>query len=479
MINHGDTSAWVHRLIGALPILLIPTLLIPIIPLVSCEGGPRVILSSGRSLPLLGVGVGNMKRDLIPEVLSHAVRSTSEGGFGHRLVDTVSSSRDEEIVADAIDAGIGGAGVGDDAVHVVTKVWYTHLGYARTRLSVLDSMGELRNLHEINRNIKVHVLIHWPRCYDDIDWMDCEGEEERLPQYVKDIGPPPHLNKHSSWGASWRALEDLYMGLDTRNEEATHVPLNMTIESIGVSNFKLADLKGLMTGAKIKPHIYQGNILVEFNDKGIMTILRDNDVHFQAYNIINGVLGNAEQAPNAYHQLARIGRDLYKHAVASPGGLAAEAQPPFSAGTVLLAWLVQSGISVVPRAESTENRLPNSVDAVMAVPIIPDPIRLDVEKFVLALIKGEDIIPPVEPDGVGVSFWNGLQSAMSVFWIHPKTGEEILQHAEPLLIGQDVKFSAHPGHRFAAYSHDRNVRKDFTVIKGYGEHEHFSVEEEL
>ena len=92
------------------------------------------------------------------------------------------------MVADAIDAGLGGDGNGDDSVHIIIKVWYTHLVYDRTYLSVLESMERLRNLEDTNRNIKVHVLLLWPRCYDKVSWIDCKGDQERISQYAKEIG---------------------------------------------------------------------------------------------------------------------------------------------------------------------------------------------------------------------------------------------------------------------------------------------------
>ena len=371
-----------------------------------------------------------MNRDLIPEVLSHAFRPRSEGGLGRRLVDIDGTARNEEMVADAINAGLGGAGNGGDAVHVMIKVRYTHLGYNRTCLSVLESMERLRNLEETNRNIKVHVLLHWPRCYDNVSWMDCKGEEERLPQYVKEIGPPPHLNRYSSWGPSWRALEDLYTGSYPSKKGAMCTLPSMSIESIGVSNFELDDMEGLIAGARIKPHIYQGNPWVALNERGIMSILHDNSIHFQVYNIISGCLGNTERAPNAYRQLERIGQDLYEHAVASPGESTVETQPPFSAGTVLLAFLVQSAISVVLVVDLADKIL---FDSVMDVPIMPDPLFFGVQQCALALIVEEVSDPSRNTDSEGMGVGNGLQSVMSVSWIHSQTDKEILQHTESLL----------------------------------------------
>jgi len=67
-------------------------------------------------------------------------------------------------------------------MHVVTKIWYTYLGYERTQLAV----REIMEIFKYHPYINVHLLIHWPRCRDDISWMECEKEEDALPIEVKD-----------------------------------------------------------------------------------------------------------------------------------------------------------------------------------------------------------------------------------------------------------------------------------------------------
>jgi diketogulonate reductase-like aldo/keto reductase len=56
-------------------------------------------------------------------------------------------------------------------VKILTKVWYTHLGYERTKHSVYQS---LTNLGRDSIDI---VILHWPRCNDEIEWMNCDAEE--------------------------------------------------------------------------------------------------------------------------------------------------------------------------------------------------------------------------------------------------------------------------------------------------------------
>lgn len=166
-------------------------------------------LTSGSSIPLLGMGIGNLPHEEITQVIHNQLDA------GVRLIDTAHASNNEHILAEAVasydvrgGALRGGGGVGLDPIHVVTKVWYTHLGYERTKISVEESLANLQlSSSGSHRQIFVHMLLHWPRCNNDIPWMNCEEEEMNLPQRIKDAGPPPHLNKENAFIDSWKALE--------------------------------------------------------------------------------------------------------------------------------------------------------------------------------------------------------------------------------------------------------------------------------
>mmetsp|Transcript_19328 Transcript_19328/g.22357 ORF Transcript_19328/g.22357 Transcript_19328/m.22357 type:complete len:192 (+) Transcript_19328:113-688(+) len=155
-------------------------------------------LSNDNFIPLVGVGVGNLQHELIDKVVSTALASDKK----NQLFDTARASRNEHIIANAISKSSGILQRPQGAIHIVTKVWYTYLGYERTKLSVLESLNDISSsVHNIP--IHVHMLLHWPRCNDDIPWMNCEEEENNLPKYVKDAGPPPHLDKKNAWKDSW------------------------------------------------------------------------------------------------------------------------------------------------------------------------------------------------------------------------------------------------------------------------------------
>ena len=81
-------------------------------------------------------------------------------GIIDHAIDTASASQNERMIADAI----ARSGVPAGEVMVQTKVWYTHLGYNRTMLSVRDSLAQLGARAARNAT----VLIHWPRCRRDL-----------------------------------------------------------------------------------------------------------------------------------------------------------------------------------------------------------------------------------------------------------------------------------------------------------------------
>ncbi|KAK3256727.1 hypothetical protein CYMTET_34152, partial [Cymbomonas tetramitiformis] len=270
-------------------------------------------------------------------------------------------------------------------VFVLTKVWYTHLGYARTLLSVEASLEEL-SLH--GREQLDAVLLHWPRCITDgsVPWMDCAAEENALPQEVKHAGPAPHLwrpgdSEPPPWQESWRALEDLQR--------------RGTVRAIGVSNFGVIDLCSLLTTARVRPAILQGNVWEVLFNAPLMTLLQEHGIVFQAYN----VLSITRERPPADASPQRL--KAYADGLDTLRTIAVELTAPNTGDQVtitqvVLQWLVQEGIGVIPRStdRARGGRLEENA-RVMNLPGLAPRSQAEVRKAVERLIRSTHNLLPL------------------------------------------------------------------------------------
>ena len=368
-------------------------------------------LNNGHKFPAVGLGIGNMQRDRIPSVLGNAMLE-----HGVQLVDTAMASNTDNALRDT------------RGLQVVTKVWYTHLGYGRTKLAVEEMLAGLNGCCEVT------MLIHWPRCRDDISWMHCEEEEANLPQRVKDAGPPP---AEDAWKGSWRALEEFYAAGRLKN--------------IGVSNFELDDLNELLSSCKTVPQIYQGNAWQLWFRPEVLQRLSEKNVLFQAYNVVNGIVTRESAAPRAYRVLADVAR-----------------AKSVDVGTVVLAALKRRGVATIPRASSPQHLAANAPQAVASIALDDDEADT-VDAAMKALMSGRDL-PPEKP--VVATFTSSLDAAVRLFWRNPETGEEVLNGE--VSTGDGLRIHTHPGHTFTAYRGDELVRS-FTVTAQRGGEEAFEL----
>ena len=126
-------------------------------------------LSNGVVLPLAGLGVGNLQQDLVDSMIQKAMNDERR----IRLFDTSHAAGNDREVVKGITQGIKDLKDQNDhfeknqpiQVHVVTKVWYTYLGYERTKLAINEILQEYEDAsNDPNVDLKITLLIHWPQC---------------------------------------------------------------------------------------------------------------------------------------------------------------------------------------------------------------------------------------------------------------------------------------------------------------------------
>jgi diketogulonate reductase-like aldo/keto reductase len=283
--------------------------------------------------------------------------------------------------------------------------------------------------------------------------MNCEQEENDLPAAVKKAGPSPLLDKDNAWKESWKALEDMYNSGDYP-----------AMAGIGVSNFSGEEAHTLVQMARVQPHIIQMNVWSLLNDPRLVNICKRNNIHIQVFNVMNRILGNARATPHAYHHVLMVANQLGKDCP--------EDFPTISAAQVVLKWLVQYGISVLPRTSNLNRLMENSAVSLSKIPDLSEEHLEVVAHAVEAMLSGNDLEEDVH---VKVTFHAKNQDMFLYFF--PGPTEETEKQITYIAKGDSFEESTHPKHTFRMYNaYDPDVYHDYTVEGSYGDHDHIHVE---
>jgi diketogulonate reductase-like aldo/keto reductase len=411
------------------------------------NGVPFAKLVNNNKIPLVGYGVGNLQHHLIKGMVSAALQDDKK----IMLIDTARASSNEDLVAAGIVKGVEKLGAkGKTEVHVVTKVWYTHLGYERTKISVKESVRALQAAIDDEKiDLKLHILIHWPRCYPDIPWMNCEEDEKELPDEVHEAGPDPALNP-DSWKESWRALEDLYLSDE------------YPIASIGLSNFHLSEIEETADFARIRPHLIQVNLWSLLYDSQLVDYCHQRRIHVQVYNAMQGTVTQPDLAPKAFHHVQKVARDLSEEL----GELLSPAQ-------VILAWLIQHGISVIPRTSSIVRLEENSAVALSDIPALSDHQVETIAHAIEAFMSGDDLKEDIH---VSVTFHSVSKDVM-LYWMGDNGDESSEVHVTLIKKGESFEEATFPGHKFRTYdSQNKDFYTEHEITANFGESTDIHVE---
>jgi diketogulonate reductase-like aldo/keto reductase len=183
---------------------------------------PSTTLNNGVDMPVLGLGVYKSRPG---RETRDAVHWALEEGYRH--IDTARLYRNEADVGAAVKA----SGLPRGDLFIVTKLWNADQGYDKTRRALEQS------LRDLDTDYVDLYLMHWPVA------------EKRL--------------------ESWRAMESLL--------EDGHC------RAIGVSNFTVAHVEGLLARADVVPAVNQVEFSPFLYQRELLETCRRHGIQVEAY----------------------------------------------------------------------------------------------------------------------------------------------------------------------------------------------------
>lgn len=184
---------------------------------------PVLKMNDGNTIPQLGFGVWKIADNDAKDAVSNALK------IGYRHIDTAKAYDNES----GVGKGIVASELPRNEIFITTKVWNTDQGYDQT-LKAFDESSKRLGVKAIDL-----YLIHWPMPIRD--------------QFM----------------ATWQALIRL------RQENR--------VRSIGVCNFRIADLERLIKETGVAPAINQVELHPRFQQKELRIFHEKNNILTEAW----------------------------------------------------------------------------------------------------------------------------------------------------------------------------------------------------
>jgi len=347
------------------------------------QDGSVLTLRHGVEMPSVGYGTAGRMNE-------RSIALALDAGF--QLLDSAQAPEwyDEDAAANAAR--------GHSQVFVTSKIHARHHGRHSARTQARISIGKFDRLDAL--------LLHHPVC-----WLPmCDPSKAE-----------------GTWLDSWASLEELHLAGE--------------ISSIGVCNVGVRDLKLLLAGAQVVPHIVQNWMDPLHQDTEVRQLCKQHKIQYQAYS----TLGTQHSGRNPilnHPELKQIAAELDR-----------------SVAQVVLKWALQQGVAVLPRSTKHHHMKSNlqlfdwslSDEHVRRVTQLspPEQQQTDDQQLEVALQL---------PRGVVVD------GPVRVEWLGADGGTQPVGQLSPA--GGQLQLNTYKGHKFEGRTEDGVLVAEWQIWKG-------------
>lgn len=264
------------------------------------------------SMPILGLGTWKSAPGDVYTAVKEAIK------IGYRHIDCAAVYGNEAEVGNAIAESIKEGVVKRDELWVTSKLWNNMHG----KDNVIPALKQ--TLSDLQLDYLDLYLIHWPVPF-----------RKEVPAASK---PEDFVSLED------QPIADTWLGM----EEAVDLGL---AKNIGVSNFSIKKLKGLLNECSIKPSLNQVELHPYFQQDEIVKFCQANEIHVMAYS----PLGSSDRPDGlkAKDEPVLL-EDMKLTELANNKGV--------SIAQLILAWGIQRNISVIPKSVNP-GRLKQNLEA--------------------------------------------------------------------------------------------------------------------
>ncbi|KAK6090985.1 hypothetical protein P3W45_000230 [Vairimorpha bombi] len=256
----------------------------------------KVKLNSGYEMPMIGLGTWmNQDENKLEESIRNAIK------VGYRHIDTALIYENEKMIGKILKKIFSEGEIKREDLFITSKLWNSY--HDNPELGIKTSLKDLQ-LDYLDL-----YLIHWP-----VKFKADENCVSKKTEQGDDI-----LDEFDCLGV-WRNMEKLVE--------------NRLAKSIGVANFGIKNCSKILDACKIKPAVNQFEIHPYLTQNELVDYCKQNNIQVISYSSLGGTVPNKIRVKED-PEIIKIS-EKYKKTVLQ----------------VILSWLIQRDILVIPKSTS-------------------------------------------------------------------------------------------------------------------------------